>query len=244
MASATTPGVSDLNAIATAIYDILWGADRDSVPTAVDHAYERIWRQIVTSEHAPGERLSDLDLSTQIGLSRTPVRQALHRLAQNELIVFDPRRGFRVREWSAKDIHELYDVRGVLETLAFRQALPLFDAGDLHAWRSEIIGLRPRLSRQTVAEFLIHDFRFHNYLIDTSGNGRLSRILANLRGQVSIFQIRDTYFESRMERALDEHERVLEALTTGNEAEAAELLAGHIHGSKERVLADMFSTKE
>lgn len=244
MTSAATPGVSDLNAIATAIYDILWGADRDSVPTAVDHAYERIWRQIVTSEHAPGERLSDLDLSTQIGLSRTPVRQALHRLAQNELIVFDPRRGFRVREWSAKDIHELYDVRGVLETLAFRQAIPAFSRIELQSWLNQINNLRPRLTQQTVAEFLVHDFRFHNYLIDASGNGRLSRILANLRGQVSIFQIRDTYYESRMERALDEHQTVLAALLDDRREDAITLLSDHITGSKERVLADMFSTKE
>jgi len=70
------------DAIAAEMFEFLWGSKRGRIPTAVDHAYESIWRQLVTANRKPGERLSDVELAAQLGVSRTPVRQALHRLAR------------------------------------------------------------------------------------------------------------------------------------------------------------------
>src|SRR5438270_6656796 len=111
----------DLHAV---VFDLLRATHRDAIPTAVDHAYEMIWRQLIRGEHRQGERLTDTELAAQLGLSRTPVRQALHRLAQEELVRFDRRRGFSVRVFTPQDIHEIYDVRGALEALAIRLAAP------------------------------------------------------------------------------------------------------------------------
>lgn len=234
----------NLNAIAVGIVDPWRGVERDAIPTAVDHAFNRIWRQIVTGELKPGDRLSDTELAAKIGVSRTPVRQALHRLAQDELIVFDPRRGFWVRDLTIDDIHELYEVRVALEVFALRKAAPLLDHNELRALLAQVASVRGDLSQGTIPEFLEHDFFFHNVLIHASENGRLIRMLATLRGQVSIFQIRDTEFPGRMERALEEHEAILNALLAGHQEEAIELLATHIVAAKERVLADMFGRKE
>src|SRR5215211_4045067 len=120
---ATSPQAMD--AIAVEIFDLLWGDT--PLPTAVDHAFSLIWRQLITGERIPGERLSDVELAAQLGVSRTPVRQALHRLAHYELVRFDPRRGFSVREFTAQDVHEMYDIRSALEVLALRQAARHFD---------------------------------------------------------------------------------------------------------------------
>jgi DNA-binding GntR family transcriptional regulator len=234
-----------MDAIAADIFDFLWGAERGPIPTAVDHAYESIWRQLITGERKPGERLSDVELAAQLGVSRTPVRQALHRLARDELVRFDPRRGFWVRAFTAHDVREMFDVRAALEALAVRLAAPHLRPADLHAHLDRLHACRARLAEHPVVPFLQHDFQLHNLIIYASGNGRLIRILAALRSQVSLFQIRDTAgYPRRLELSLDGHERVLLALLAGETEQAAQLLADHIATAKSGVLIDMFDEKE
>ncbi len=79
------------------------------------------------------QRLSDVVLAEKLGVSRTPVRQALERLVQDGLVRSDPRRGFWVRTFTAQDIHEIYDLRGALEVLALRLAAPHLDPADLRS---------------------------------------------------------------------------------------------------------------
>jgi DNA-binding GntR family transcriptional regulator len=230
----------EMDGIAAEIFDLLWGAERPAIPTAVDHAYERIWRKLIAGEWRPGDRLSDLDLAAVLRVSRTPVRQALHRLAQDELVRFDPRRGFSVRAFTAQDVHEMYDVRAALEALALSLAAPRLQPADLSSQLDRLGEIRAAVDSDLVLPFLQHDFHFHNLLIRGSGNGRLVRMLATLRGQVSIFQIRDTGFPQRMEAALDGHERVLRALLAREFDEAADQLGRHIKHAKFGVLDDMF----
>src|SRR5947209_3807483 len=116
--TAPAPSADSVDALHDVIFDLLRPSDRSGIPTAVDHAYEMIWRQLITGERQPGERLTDTELATQLGLSRTPVRQALHLLAQEDLIRLDARRGFSVRAFTADDVIEIYQVRVVLEVLA------------------------------------------------------------------------------------------------------------------------------
>lgn len=234
----------EMDGIAAEIFDLLWGPERPAIPTAVDHAYERIWRNLIAGEWPPGERLSDFDLAAQLRVSRTPVRQALHLLAQDELVKFDPRRGFSVRAFTAQDVHEMYDVRAALETLAVSLAAPLLDPAALRAKLERLDEIRATIDGDEVLPFLQHDFRFHNLIIRASGNGRLVRMLATLRGQVSVYQIRDTGFPQRMEAAIDGHERVLRALIAGEFGEAADQLGEHILQAKRWVLTDMFNEQD
>lgn len=240
--AAHPPGT--VEAIGTEIFALLWGEEAGPIPTAVDHAYERIWQQLITGERKPGERLADSELAAQLGVSRTPVRQALHRLAQDELVRFDPRRGFWVRAFTAADVRELYDVRGALEVLAVRLAAPHLRSDALQEQIDQLYAVRARLAERPAALLLQHDFRLHNLLIRASRNGRLIRLLAALRSQVSLFQIRDSGYSHRLETTLDDHERILLALIEGKTDQAAAHLADHIANSKNGVLADIFGVKE
>src|SRR5260370_3435487 len=79
------------------MFELLWGHERGTVSTAVDQAYELIWKQLIRGEAQGGARLSDVALAERFALSRTPIRQALQRLAQEGLVQIDPNRGFFVR---------------------------------------------------------------------------------------------------------------------------------------------------
>ena len=236
----------DLNAqvidenLSDEVFELLWGHDRNAIPTAVDYAYEQTWKQLVFFNQRKEQRLSDVALAEKLGVSRTPVRQALERLVQDGLVRSDPRRGFWVRLFTAQDIHEIYELRGALEVLALRLAAPRLDPADLRSQLDLLYTVREQLDQRPISLFLQCDFRLHTLLIRASGNSRLIRYLSTLRSQFSVFQIKDTLYPQRMEAALDDHEQILLALLEGNIDKAAELLAAHISHAMANVLADIF----
>src|SRR6478672_2282300 len=86
--------------------------------------YNLLWQRIVSHQLQPGDKLSDVRLSEELGVSRTPVREALQRLAQEGIARAESRRGFFVAHFSSQDVREVYDVRAALEVLAVRLARP------------------------------------------------------------------------------------------------------------------------
>ena len=222
------------------LFNLLWGQERSAMPTVVDYAYEEVWKRVIMIGGSEEQRLSDVTLSEQLGISRTPVRQALERLVQEGLVRSDPRRGFWTRTYTAQDIHEIYDLRGALEALAVRLAAPRLSQEDLKAHLEALYAVRAELDAHPVLRFLQVDIHFHMLITRASGNGRLIHSLSMLRSQLSMFQMQDTFYPRRMEIALNDHEQVLLALLAGNVDEAADCLARHIRNAKEGVLADIF----
>jgi DNA-binding GntR family transcriptional regulator len=226
------------------LFNLLWGQERNAMPTVVDYAYEEIWKRVIMVGGSEERRLSDVALAEQLGMSRTPVRQALERLAQEGLVRSDPRRGFWTRTFTAQDIHEIYDLRGALEVLAIRLAAPRLSQEDLKAHLEALYAVRAELHAHPVLRFLQVDIRFHMLITRASSNGRLIHSLSMLRSQLSMFQTQDTLYPRRMEIALNDHEQVMLALLGGNVDEAADCLARHIRHAKEGVLADIFLERE
>lgn len=222
------------------LFTLLWGQERTAMPTVVDHAYEELWKRVIMIGGSKEQRLSDVTLAEQLGISRTPVRQALERLVQEGLVRSDPRRGFWTRTFTAQDIREIYDIRGALEVLAVRLAAPHLSQDDLKAQLVALYAVRAELDTHPVLRFLQIDIRFHMLITRASRNGRLIHSLSLLRSQLSMFQMQDTYYPQRMEIALHDHEHILLALLAGKVDEAAEHLSGHIEHAMEGVLADIF----
>jgi DNA-binding GntR family transcriptional regulator len=222
------------------LFNLLWGQERSAIPTVVDYAYEEIWKRVIMIGGSEEQRLSDVTLSEQLGMSRTPVRQALERLVQEGLVRSDPRRGFWTSTFTAQDIHEVYDLRGALEVLAVRLAAPHLSREDLKAHLEALYAVRAELDTNPVLRFLQVDIRFHMLITRASNNGRLIHSLSLLRSQHTMFQMQDTYYPKRMEIALNEHEQILLAMLAGNIDEAADCLTRHIQHAKEGVLADIF----
>jgi DNA-binding GntR family transcriptional regulator len=222
------------------LFDLLRGQERTAMPTVVDYAYKETWKRVIMIGGSEEQRLSDVTLAEQLGMSRTPVRQALERLVQEGLVRSDPRRGFWTRTFTARDIHEIYDLRGALEVLALRLAAPRLSQENLKAHLEALYAVRTELDTRPVLRFLQVDIRFHTLITRASGNGRLIHCMSMLRSQLSMFQMQDTFYPRRMEIALNDHEQVLLALLAGNVDEAADGLARHIRNAKEGVLADIF----
>src|SRR5215472_223574 len=124
------------------------------MPTVVDYAYRETWKRVIMIGGSEEQRLSDMILAEQLGMSRTPVRQALERLVQEGLIRSDPRRGFWTRIYTPKDIHEIYELRGALEALAVRLAAPRLSQQALKEQLDELHAVRAVLDTHPVLRFL------------------------------------------------------------------------------------------
>jgi len=208
--------------------------------------YSVLWDRILSRDLHPGEKLSDLRLSEELGVSRTPVREALHRLVQDGVVNYLPNRGFFVSSFSGTDIAEIFDLRAVLEALALRTVASRLQPGD-YAWaRSELDRVEALIEaaatederHEAASAFLEVDQGFHHWLIEGSQNSRLISIVNGLWAQVAVFQRAGTHIPGWMEIALQQHKAIIDDLLAGEGGRAAAALEHHILDMKVRVIAD------
>jgi len=209
--------------------------------------YNVLWDRILSRDLNPTEKLSDLRLSEELGVSRTPVREALHRLVQDGVVVYSPNRGFFVATFSPTDITEIFDLRAVLEALALRTMAAKLKP-NAYGWaRSELDRVEVLINeaanddeRHGAAKaFLEVDQGFHQWLIEGSQNQRLISIVNGLWAQISVFQRAGTHIPGWMDIALDQHKGIIDLLMAGESHRAADALQHHILDMKDRVLADI-----
>lgn len=212
-----------------------------------DDVYRILWTRILSRDLHPGDKLSDLKLSAELGVSRTPVREALHRLLQDGVIRARPNYGFFVTSFDASDIDEIFEVRAALEALALRSVVRRFPDED-YAWALEQLDDVHRMIETASDEseiiaanerFLAMDQGFHRFLLDNSGNQRLVAIVNGLWAQISVFQKAGTYVPGYIDVALRQHRAIIRLLRDRRHDEAIAALEHHIRDMKTRIIADI-----
>ncbi len=206
--------------------------------------YDLLWQRIVSHQLRPGDKLSDLRLSEEIGVSRTPVREALHQLTQEGIVRAESRRGFYVARFSSVDVREVYEVRAALEVLAVRLALPRLSDAELAAAQAELDAVSRRVlagDPSASETFLAIDRAFHAMLVQAANNRRLSGLMASVQAQLRVFQFYGIHFQDMMEMSLEHHQAILAALRARDRPAAEAAMERHIQEVKERVLAEFLS---
>ncbi len=148
-------------------------------------AYERLKELIVGGRLQPGEHLSEPALAGSLGVSRTPVREALQRLAQEGLVEVQPGRGARVRTLTPAEVAEVYEVRALIEGEAARRAAGRCDEAGL-ARLEEALAELEGASPSDYAAQIAADARFHSLLVAAAGNGVLERLFHDLDSALAL----------------------------------------------------------
>jgi DNA-binding GntR family transcriptional regulator len=202
--------------------------------TSQEQAYQSLKERILRLELAPGERVGALEVSVQLGLSRTPVREALGRLEQEALVIHDPAGGYVVRPMSIKEIDDLYRVREYLETEAVLEAMP--NLGDTEFARLAALLDKAEAHIDEVSEFLITSRRFYEEIIAATGNGVLQRVLAPINDRVRI--VGAMLIEAhalRMKEVCAENREILRALRSKDENAAVAAVHMHVRNARQHV---------
>jgi DNA-binding GntR family transcriptional regulator len=200
-------------------------------PNLAQTAYERIKADIFDFRLPPGGRFSENEIAAQIGVSRTPVREALSRLARDGFLEVHAKSGWRVRPLDFDRFDQLYDVRVVLELAAVRK-LCAGSPGEALEPLKPVWLISPRLRLQDAQQVAILDEAFHATLIGATGNDELARIYADVTERIRIVRRLDFTQPERIARTYDEHAAILRAVLTRKPQQAELLIGAHIEASK------------
>jgi DNA-binding GntR family transcriptional regulator len=204
--------------------------------TLHERVYEAVLELISAGGLAPGEQLDEQSLSARLGVSRTPLRAAIARLAQEGLVVNLPYRGAFVRQFTVEEIDGLYEVRAVLEALAARKAAQRLPAEELETIGAILDECRAALEAGDAEAYGRADARFHRALAEASGNPTLVETLDGLRLRIQLFRDLANRDPGLRERAEREREQIVDALSRRDAEAAAHLLEQHIASIRETVL--------
>lgn len=216
--------------------------------TLRQQAYQHIQRKIIAGEMSPGHVLSENELAREIGISRTPVREAILRLENEGVLQQVPRFGTIVRLLQRRDLVELYELREALEPFAVAQAAGRLTTADCSLLRSlceevRLIARQLEAQRDAVADaalmrrLLSADLGYHMVLIRAAGNTRLMKIVADSRLLTRIFATpRQQHDRHVLRQTYRCHRRILAAVVCGDGDEARRLMADHIRDSMRQAL--------
>ena len=185
------------------------------VPSHTQLVYERLRDALRDARLEGGRLLNEADLARQLGVSKTPVREALLRLASEGFVQTLPRRGSQVVHLSLRDIEEIFEVREMLEAEVIRLALPRLDDAVLAELDAIVQRGSEAIARAEYAPFTAADIQLHDRLAQAAGNSRLLQMLDGIRGWVQ--RVRMACHEYRLDpsrpaRAQAEHAQLVEAL--------------------------------
>lgn len=205
-----------------------------------EQVYSRLRAQIISGRLRPGEKLSDLRLSAELHVSRTPVREALYRLAQEGVVRVSRGRGFAVARLNRRDVRELYEIRLGLELLAVRLGGPrltpeaLAAAQRAHEVVAGSIGAR---ADGVAAAFARADRDLHHALFLATQNRRLLAMREGLQAQLEVLGVYGLRLEPLMVLSVEHHAAILAALAARDWCVAETAMAHHIEVMQAHALA-------
>ena len=208
----------------------------DPAPSLTEQATALLRREILTASLAPGDTLSEAQAAERLGLGKAPVRAALARLADEGLVQAMPRRGWVVALVTIRDIHEVFDLRLLLEPEAARRAAGRVDADALRRLDAVCAaGYRPEDADSALA-FLDANRAFHVAVADLAGNGRLARQIGRLLDESTRMLVLGLKRRDRTGEMAHEHAALIEALALGRADAAAALMHEQVAASRAMVL--------
>ncbi|MFF0245425.1 GntR family transcriptional regulator [Streptosporangium sandarakinum] len=200
-----------------------------------DRAYETLKRRIVEVELRPGERLVERDLAAELDVSRIPLREALHLLAAEGLVVIVPNRGALVSPLTPADVRNLFDVRESLEVLAARLAAGRAGADDLARLRGCLDRARDAVRRGDRRGIVTANAEFHAEIVEAAGNALLGTLMRPLDAQLRRLFLLTS--ERDPARQCTEHEELYTAIAGGDADRAAACALRHVADGREPTLA-------
>jgi DNA-binding GntR family transcriptional regulator len=195
---------------------------------------EILLKRILGGEYKPGDRLVEMQIAQEFGISQAPVREALRELEALGFVESEPYRGTRVRAVTKAELTEIYPVRAALEEVAARAAAERL-AGNVEALKAELEAMYAAAEKGDLYEQVQHDVEFHRIIIEASGNRVLQDVWRSLRIEARTL-ISAIKTDLSGHEIAEMHRPVLEALAEGNAEKAGLLLRKHVEYFGELIL--------
>ncbi len=203
-----------------------------ATPPAAERVYEHVKHAILDRTYQGGRLLTEGEVADEVGVSRTPVREALLRLEAEGLIQLYPKKGALVLPVSADEVDDVLEARELIETHAASKVGARYDAALVPALRELLDQMRTAAAAGDPTAFMAADRGFHEALVRSAGNALLSRFYESLRDRQLRMGVETIRFSpDRMTTAIDEHGQMLAALEAGDPTRLRALAETHVHNA-------------
>ena len=201
-------------------------------------AYEQIKEAIIYAKFKPGDTLSENMLASVLGMSRTPVREALKELAREDLVEVLPGRGVYVKDISLKELKDIYEMRAVLECLAVKTAIANISDDEIAGMKKSWVSILDHNRQGKVAWEQISnlDNMFHRMIIDKSDNVSLREIMSLVNQKILRFQLLSAQALGDVEDTVRQHLAIIELIETRDAEKLVPVLALHIEEAARNVI--------
>lgn len=208
----------------------------DSYKPLRELVLEAIREAIINGVLKPRERLMEIQLADELGVSRTPIREALRKLELEGFIVMVPRKGAYVSDISFKDIADVFEIRAALEGLASALAAERITDEELEEMERLLVEKVEAINSNDMERLVEVDTKFHETIYKASRNQRLFTIINNLREQIQRFRAQSLSHPGRMKQSLDEHRSIVEAIQSRDAAIARQAAQDHIENAENSMI--------
>jgi DNA-binding GntR family transcriptional regulator len=203
-----------------------------------EQAYAAIRQRILTGACGPGTFLSERQLATQLGMSKTPIRAALERLAQEGFVTVSPQQGIIVRDLSIHEIADQYEIRVALETFVLRTVAGRLTPPQVARIHANLNEQEKNCGDCDVERAVVLDGEFHTLFCEFLGNQEILRVMAQLRAKIhrviaQVYKINPT----RAVSSFHEHRGIAEAVIDGDAAAAVRRIEEHLECGKQHLLS-------
>ena len=208
-----------------------------------DVVFNTLRQAILRGELKPGERLMEIQLANKLGVSRTPIREAIRKLELEGLVLMIPRKGAEVAEITEKNMLDVLEVRRALEELAVKLACERITEEEIQELKDAADAFQKILSEKDLTKIAEADEAFHDVIFKSTGNDRLIQLLNSLREQMYRYRLEYLKREEYHPQLLEEHQQIIDRITRKDQSEAAELIDRHI-GNQVDVMLEMIRHKK
>ena len=193
-----------------------------------DVVFNTLRQAILRGELKPGERLMEIQLANKLGVSRTPIREAIRKLELEGLVLMIPRKGAEVAEITEKSLKDVLEIRRALEDLAVRLACEKITKEELKELKKAGEEFKKVLKSQDITEVAEADVRFHDVIYMATDNPKLIQLLNNFREQMYRFRVEYLKKDEVRPQLIAEHDEIIKYITEGNKEEASRVVTRHI----------------
>jgi len=198
--------------------------------------YDFIIHQIKMGEIVPGQTLTERGIANEIGVSRTPIREAFKKLIEQGLMEYEPHKGVKVTLYSKEKIEDLYEIRELLEGLSVRRIAERHTDEDIKKLEQYIELAEKAVEEGSLFKLSEINSEFHNTLARLSGNHYLLEIMSALQMQISLLMSQSLSNKGRPYKNIEEHKMIINAIKSGDKFLAEETAKYHVRKSRDNFL--------
>ena len=201
-----------------------------------DVVFNTLRQAILKGELKPGERLMEIALADKLGVSRTPIREAMRKLELEGLVVMIPRRGAQVANITEKDLNDVLEVRIALESMAIEKASKRMTEEQMLKMRRAEKDFERVMAEGNLVRIAEADVEFHEIIYQAADNARLYQVLSNLREQMYRYRVEYLKEEDTRNQLIREHEELSRAIRERDVEKAQELSFRHLENQRQAII--------